>query len=75
MRRRNLMGARIAIRAATLFGATLIGFVQSLEFLLRRSWVLVVGPTVMRISSQKSPLCKSNKRHVISTLLVVAPTI
>src|SRR5260370_32524295 len=55
-------------------GATSNNFVQSLEFLLRLSQALVVGPTAMRISAQKSPLCKSNKRHALSTLLVVAPT-
>src|SRR5260370_8733590 len=75
MRRRNLMGARIAIRAATLFGATLIGFVQSLEFLLRLSKPLVGGPTARRIPARQSPLGKSNKWQATSTLLVVSPTI
>src|SRR6266850_4502862 len=80
-RRRNLAGAvsrseqRFNCGARRGFiGATSSGFVQSLEFLLRLSQAVVVGPTAMRISARKSSLCKSNKRHAISNLLVVSPT-
>jgi len=66
MRRRNLMGARIATRAATLFGATLIGLCPKFGIFVATFKTFGWGTNRKANTARKSPLCKStNGRRLV----------